>query len=201
MSESTNAHAIALYRLAHPDVDAVTKKQAQDFLLAELVALTDTVAALTAENERLKAIHELLADDIAFVHRSGGFVTSDDDKSPLEYSVLCSDTFAFACADAEPIPPDEAVALARLLRERPTGVSQADVASCWVARKRGLSRGDFIGRKPSTEAWEYVARAALPSSREGGIVYGPFDGAHIEPERPATSAAALPSSRETTDGT
>lgn len=121
----------------------------------------DEVLWLRNKVAELEAIHELIADDILFCHRDSGFLTHDDDKSPLAYSIFCSDTFHMACADAESITPEEAVTLHKIMRGRPEGISQWHIATCWVAWKRGLTRKDIVYREamPSVEAFEYFTGA------------------------------------------
>lgn len=52
----------------------------------------------------------------------------------LEFTVFCSDTFAWACADCEPISAGDLPALERAKADLPEG----DWPTLWVARKRGM---------------------------------------------------------------
>jgi hypothetical protein len=99
-------------------------------MLAELKAYDEAGrASMQRELEEAKArmkwyraAHLLVADEFAFVGKRSGddirgiFLANDQDYNPLLY-VFCSDTFAWACADAERAEYADAEALLKIAVE------------------------------------------------------------------------------------
>lgn len=105
------------------------------------IVLPGLARALTeaeAENARRRMLAEMAAADAVFFADSSPFITGGDGHARAY--VMCSDEFAFACADAEQIPDDEI----------------ADVYAAWKADGN-------IGAL----AWVCIKRNALPFARHG----------------------------------
>lgn len=94
----------------------------------------------TDERHQIMCMLDLLAQDIAFVsYRDGSpFFKKNDklldlpDMNEFRFNILCSDTFAWACADSEPVTVAEAPEVHRLYRE-----GGYDAVARWVQTKRG----------------------------------------------------------------
>jgi hypothetical protein len=77
--------------------------------------------------------------------------------------IFCSDTFAFACADAEPVPNEDIDLVARVYAEH-----QDAGVMAWVAHRRGIdplsircaSYGDWLGIKASVGALMQPGKSA-----------------------------------------
>lgn len=86
------------------------------------------------------AVALLLLHEIVFISGPGAMTYSPGDRSPASLWILCNDTFAYATADAEPLPQPEADpqgfwSFYDLVREH----GQAG-SICRVARRRGKSQ-------------------------------------------------------------
>jgi hypothetical protein len=79
--------------------------------------------------ERDKAIALLLLNDVCFV--GGFFEGPSTDAQPASILMLCSDTFAYACADFEPVMIGDVEALYRAFRKDPVWGPTA-----WAVGKR-----------------------------------------------------------------
>lgn len=77
------------------------------------------------------------------------FYESDGDKAPAAIFVNCNDLFAWACADAEPLPMSEINNLYAMEREhRPHG------ASIWACLRRGMRpQGPVEKKMREAGAW------------------------------------------------
>lgn len=92
-----------------------TLTEALAVMTEQLEASTAIRAEVERERNNLLAAAELAARDIAFFHHGDRpFVTDGKTNLPIVVSLLVSDTFAFACADAELIRLDEAPEVLRL---------------------------------------------------------------------------------------
>ena len=113
--------------------------------------------------ERWRLMHEqatalMLAADYVFLSGPGGMMYSKSDRSPAALWVNVNDTFAYACADCEPVPqpeadPDGFWSLYDMVREH-----GHDGAVVWAARRRGetpippvLARLRMAGLWPADE--------------------------------------------------
>lgn len=94
--------------------------------------------------ERWRLMHEqatalTLAADYIFMSGPGGMMYSESDRRPAALWVNVNDTFAYACADCEPVPqpeadPDGFWSLYDLVREH-GGLG----AVAWAARRRNAT--------------------------------------------------------------
>jgi hypothetical protein len=99
------------------------------------------------EIERLRDRVKLVADDIGVYFARG--------ESPEPYLVLlCSDTFAYATADAEPVPDDQIAIVRRLY---------ADYGDAGLIAWASWHRGCEPLQQHRTETYQ-MARASLPQS-------------------------------------
>lgn len=112
----------------------------------------DEIKQLHAERAQFAAFLELMVQDVAVVCRVGGspfFVPKAISTTPsfdqYGFNIMCSDTFRYACADAEAIRLSDAPEILRLWNEQGWGGVDR-----WVQEKRGgPDKAPFIG--PVTE--------------------------------------------------
>lgn len=103
--------------------------------------------AVLQANQRLRDRIKLVADDIGVYFARG--------ESPEPYLVLlCSDTFAYANADAEPVPDDQIAVVRRLY---------ADYGDAGLIAWASWHRGCEPLQQHRTETY-HMARASLPQS-------------------------------------
>ena len=117
--------------------------------ITEIAALEARVCELEAENARLQALFWLAAHDIIFFSQYNTEKRQYD--SGFHPCVNCGDTFAYACADAEDIPPGDEEKVKSIFEEW-----DWDGVVAWIALKRGYEPiAPFITEK------YLAARAAL----------------------------------------
>lgn len=103
--------------------------------VADALALCDEIERLRAENEQYRALAHLCALDVTFVSFQGHgfFVPFDTDGNrAIAFNVICNDTFAYACADAEGITLEKAPEILRLYR-----AGGWPAVARWVQEQRG----------------------------------------------------------------
>jgi hypothetical protein len=136
----TRARLDALHRVA--DSSAAHWARVEQTEIERIIsgwdALAAALAAAQAENARWRMLADMAAADVIFFADSSPFLTGGDGRG--RPCVLCNDEFAFACADAEPIPDD-------------------DVAAVHAAWKAHGNLGPL--------AWVCIKRDALPVARAG----------------------------------
>lgn len=174
-----------------PEAMLVTTEELGAIIRDKFGPLAEEVLRLRAENKQLLAGLELICHDQLLVSRAGHgpfFVQPDHGREPAigdyAFNVMCSDTFAWACADSEGIAMSQAPEILALYR---AGGWQA--VAKWVQEKRGgpdkekfiRPVSDMISSDEALRAENAKMRALLVDAKEA-IQHGECCNAQIGDE-------------------
>lgn len=111
-------------------------------------------------------VAEMLADYILWVGPAKDVYNGRDPEETTSLSVMCSDTFAYACADEEPLPFEEIPNLYKMYKEH------GDWGALrWCALRRGVQPlPEIVELMKKNNAWDLELEALTPYGIKGKLV-------------------------------